>query len=70
MRTHLLPVADTLEEARDIAKKRLEKRSLKIVGWDIRKDYDGYYVVPVEDDHDYKGSGYDSCGAFVERVML
>ena len=68
MTTHLFPVASTLEEAREIAKQRLAKSSLKIPAWDIRKDYDGYYVCPCKEGK--PDLGYDSVGAFVERVSL
>ncbi len=65
MTTYLLPVGKTLEEARTVARGR-DKAPSPIQNasgtWTIRKDYDGYYVVPTDD------RGYESCGAFVEIV--
>lgn len=64
MVTYLLPVARTLEEARAIASRmgRAPSQSFDRKGWFIRKNYDGFYVVPAGD------CGYDSVGTFVESV--
>ena len=70
MSTHLYPVAHTFDEARGIAAARL-KQNAQIPWWDIRKGFDGYYVVPPAE----LGQGrwghsiaYECLGNFVERV--
>ena len=75
MTTYLLPVAPDLERARGIAQSRLSQRGSP-PWWDIRKGFDGYYVVPPMDHGvDISGytmwkhdPGYESLGSFVERV--
>ena len=67
--THLLPVAQTEQEARLIAKARLNQEG-QIKWWDIRKGFDGYYVVPSRSlgcgIHEVD-QGYASLGNYVGR---
>lgn len=60
--TYLFPVATTLEEAVKIrdARGRAPRYMATMTGeWDIRRGWDGYYVVPSGD------SGYESVGSLV-----
>lgn len=69
MTTHLFPVAETEAGARQIAVERL-RFNQDIPWWEIRRGYDGYYVVPPA----YLGqgrwgvdAGYESLGNYVGR---
>ena len=61
MTTHLLPVADSLEQAREVVHRRLEHQPRTVDVWDIRQGDDGFYVTPSGD------PGYEACGQLVER---
>lgn len=68
--THLNPVAQTEREARLIAEARLNENAT-IPWWDIRKGWDGYYVVPPAPLGQGRWGvdvGYESLGNYVARV--
>ena len=70
--THLNPVAQTEREARLIAEARLTAKSSP-PWWDIRKGFDGYYVVPPAPLGQGRWGvdvGYESLGLYVARVSL
>lgn len=70
--THLNPVAQTEREARLIAMTRLVAKDSP-PWWDIRKGFDGYYVVPpfpLGQGRWGVDVGYESLGLYVVRVAL
>ena len=69
MISHLTPCADTLDDARAIARDRAKRGRLP---WEIRRDYatSRFLVVPFERYGSgwRPDSGYSSLGSFIERI--